>query len=342
MSPKSSLKSQISRRRWLAGAAALTAGVHAGVGSRESIMSTSAVAAAESKAAESKAVEEYLPRGGVNHSIVHWCFQKYWDVEETCRVAKQLGCKSVELVAPQHFATLKRHGLACAIAGSHSFTQGMNNPKYHAMCLEILRKSIDASAAAGVPTVITFTGFAQDTGDPAGGKHADLAKLPKNPAVISPEDGIKNCVAGFKQIVGYAEEKKVNLSLEMLNSRVDIEMKGHPGYQGDHIDYCLEILRQVGSPRLGLLFDIYHVQIMDGDLITRVKQCREFINHVHTAGNPGRGELDDLQEIHYPAVMKAIVDIGYKGYVGHEFIPTRDPLAGLREAVRKCDQPAPA
>jgi hydroxypyruvate isomerase len=340
MSPKSFLKSQISRRRWLAGAAALTAGVHAGVGSRESIMSTSAAAAAEAKAAEAKAAEEYQPRGGVNHSIVHWCFQKYWDVEETCRVAKQLGCKSVELVAPQHFATLKRHGLACAIAGSHSFTQGMNNPKYHAMCLEILRKSIDASAAAEVPTVITFTGFAQDTGDPAGGKHADLAKMPKNPAVISPEDGIKHCVAGFKQIVGYAEEKKVNLSLEMLNSRVDIEMKGHPGYQGDHIDYCLEILRQVGSPRLGLLFDIYHVQIMDGDLITRVKQCREFINHVHTAGNPGRGELDDLQEIHYPAVMKAIVDIGYKGYVGHEFIPTRDPLAGLREAVRKCDHPA--
>jgi hydroxypyruvate isomerase len=263
-------------------------------------------------------------------------------VEETCRVAKQLGCKSVELVAPQHFATLQRHGLACAIAGSHSFTQGMNNPKYHAMCLEILRKSIDASAAAGVPTVITFTGFAQDTGEPAGGKHADLSKLPKNPPLISPEDGIKHCVAGFKQIVGYAEEKQVNLSLEMLNSRVDIEMKGHPGYQGDHIDYCLEILRQVGSPRLGLLFDIYHVQIMDGDLITRVKQCREFINHVHTAGNPGRGELDDRQEINYPAVMKAVVDIGYKGYVGHEFIPTRDPLAGLREAVRRCDHPSNA
>lgn len=328
-----SVETAPSRRRWLAGAAAIAAGVHSGLGRLDA-------AEGAADAADSAAADEFRPQGGVNHSIVQWCFQKYWDVEATCRVAKQLGCKSVELVAPQHFATLRRHGLACAIAGSHSFTQGMNNPKYHAMCLEILRKSIDASAAAGVPTVITFTGFAQDTGEPAGGKHPDLTKLPKNPAVISPEDGIKHCVAGFKQIVGYAEEKKVNLSLEMLNSRVDIEMKGHPGYQGDHIDYCLEILRQVGSPRLGLLFDIYHVQIMDGDLITRVKQCREFINHVHTAGNPGRGELDDRQEINYPAVMKAIVDIGYKGYVGHEFIPTRDPLDGLREAVRKCDHPA--
>lgn len=280
---------------------------------------------------------EYQPQGRINHSIVHWCFQKYWDVEQTCRVAKQLGCKSVELVAPAHFSTLKKHGLTCAIAGSHLFTQGMNNPKYHPMCWELLRKAIDASAAAGVPTVITFTGFAQDTGEPAGGLNPDLSQLPKNLPVLSPEDGIKNCVAGFKQIVGYAEQQKVNLSLEMLNSRVNVEMKGHPGYQGDHLDYCLEILRQVGSPRLGLLFDIYHVQIMDGDLITRVKQCREFINHVHTAGNPGRGELDDSQEINYPPVLKALVDIGYQGFVGHEFIPTRDPVAGLREAVRKCD-----
>ncbi|MFO0867684.1 MAG: TIM barrel protein [Pirellulales bacterium] len=309
--------------------------------SRRQILASTAALAAGSvftpEAALQAAEGEYQPKGRVQHSIVQWCFDKYWNVEKTCQVARQLGCRSVELVAPEHFATLKKHGLTCAIAGSHLFTQGMNNPKYHPMCLELLRKAIDASAAAGVPTVITFTGFAQDTGEPAGGKNPDLSQLPKNLPVISPEDGIRNCVAGFKQIVGYAEEKKINLSLEMLNSRVAVEMKGHPGYQGDHIDYCLEILRQVGSPRLGLLFDIYHVQIMDGDLITRLGQCREFINHVHTAGNPGRRELDESQEINYPPVIQALVDGGYKGYVGHEFIPTRDPLAGLRQAIRVCD-----
>jgi hydroxypyruvate isomerase len=145
-------------------------------------------------------------------------------------------------------------------------------------------------------------------------------------------------VAGFKQIVGYAEKKGINLAIEMLNSRVtDHPMKGHPGYQGDHVDYCMEIIRQVGSNRLGLLFDIYHVQIMDGDIIRRIHQCGEAIMHVHTAGNPGRGELDAAQEINYPPCMQALLDIGYKGYVGQEFIPTRDALAGLTEAVKLCD-----
>ncbi|MFO0906160.1 MAG: TIM barrel protein [Pirellulales bacterium] len=276
-------------------------------------------------------------KGNVRHSVVQWCFAKYWSVDQTCRIAKQLGIESVEIVAPEHYPTLQKYGLRSAIAGSHLFVQGMNNPKYHPMCLEILRRTIDESAAAGVPTVITFTGFAQDTGEPADGKIPDFSRLPANLPVISPEDGIKNCVAGFKQIVGYAEQKKVNLSLEMLNTRVDEEMKGHPGYQGDSIEYCLEIIKQVGSPRLGLLFDIYHVQIMQGDLITRWRSCHEYVNHVHTAGNPGRCELDAAQEINYPAVMRALVDVGYKGFVGHEFIPTRDPLEGLREAVQVCD-----
>lgn len=321
-------KSGLSRRQLMGSAAALATSGALASGVVAPGMLATAAAAEE---------QEFQPSGRVNHSIVHWCFAKHWDVDKTCQVAKQLGCKSVELVAPEHWPTLKKHGLTCAIAGSHAFTQGMNNPKYHAMCGEILRKAIDNCAAAGFPTVITFTGFAEDTGDPAGGKHPDFSKLPPNRPRISPEDGIKNCVAGFKQIIGHAEKMKVNLSLEMLNSRVDIEMKGHPGYQGDHIDYCMEIIRQVGSPRLGLLFDIYHVQIMDGDLITRVGQCREVINHVHTAGNPGRGELDAGQEINYEPVVKALVATGYKGYVGHEFIPTRDPLEGLRQAVRRCD-----
>jgi hydroxypyruvate isomerase len=123
----------------------------------------------------------------------------------------------------------------------------------------------------------------------------------------------------------------------MLNSRVKENMKGHPGYQGDHTDYCVEILKQVGSPRLKLLFDVYHVQIMDGDIIARIRKYADWIAHVHTAGNPGRCELDAKQEINYAPVMKALTEVGYTGYTGHEFIPTRDPLAGLTEAIKTCD-----
>ena len=142
---------------------------------------------------------------------------------------------------------------------------------------------------------------------------------------------------GFKEIIGHAEKNKVTLVLEMLNSRYSKDMIGHPGYQGDHTEYCVDIIKRVGSERLKLLFDIYHVQIMDGDVITRIKQHKDVIGHVHTAGNPGRGELDDLQEINYPPIMSALLEVGYKGYVGQEFMPTRDPLAGLREAVALCD-----
>jgi len=261
-----------------------------------------------------------VTKGRVNQSIVHWCFAKYWDVEKACQIAKQLGCKSVELVEPKDWATLKKYGLVCAITPNGMpdppFVKGMNNPEYQPMCIEKMRKAIDASSAAGFPNVITFTGSAGD---------------------ISAEDGIKNCVNGYKKIIGYAEEKKVNLCLEILNSRVDIEMKGHPDYQGDHTDYCIEIIKQVGSPRMKLLFDIYHVQVMDGDIIARIRQYKDYIGHYHTAGNPGRGELDDKQEINYKPIMEEIVRTGYTGYVGQEFIPTRDPLEGLAEAVVLCD-----
>jgi hydroxypyruvate isomerase len=154
-----------------------------------------------------------------------------------------------------------------------------------------------------------------------------------------PDDvGARNCVEGFKKIVGHAEKKGVTLCLEMLNSRVaDHPMKGHPGYQGDHVEYCVDILKAVSSPRLKLLFDIYHVQIMDGDVIRRIQRHFDWIGHVHTAGNPGRGELDEDQEIAYPAIMRALVKAGYKGYVGQEFIPTRDPWEGLKQAVTLCD-----
>jgi len=255
-------------------------------------------------------------KGNIRQSIVSWCFTKHWSVEKICQVAKQLGIPSIELVPPEHWLTLKKYGLTCAIASSHSFEKGMNNPKYQAMCLDRLRTSIDKASEFGCPSVITFTGFREDIPD---------------------DVGMKNCVAGFKQVVGFAEQKKVTLCLEMLNSRVNGEMKGHPGYQGDHAEYCIDIIKQVGSPVFKLLFDIYHVQIMDGDIITRIRQHHDLIGHYHTAGNPGRGELDDTQEISYRPILREIVKTGYKGYVGQEFIPTRDPLEGLTEAARLCD-----
>jgi len=255
-------------------------------------------------------------RGRLKQSIVYWCFEKYWDIAKTCRVAQQLGCRSVELIEPKHWPMLKKHGLVCALAGSHWFDKGMNNPKYHEMCLGKMRQAIDDCAEFGFPNMITFSGLAEE---------------------IHPDEGAKNCVTGYKKIIGYAEKKNVNICLEILNSRVPVEMVGVPGYQGDHTDYCMEIVKAVGSPRMKLLFDIFHVQIMDGDIISRIRQYKDYIGHYHTAGNPGRHELDDNQEINYTAVFKAIAETGFAGYVGHEFIPIGDPLEGLREAVALCN-----
>ena len=270
-------------------------------------------------------------RGRIKQSIVHWCFASHWDVERTARIAQQLGCRSIELVAPKHWPTLKQHGLTCAIASVNmqpdpAFKKGFNNPAYHERVIAATKQSIEAAADFGCPSVIAFTGYKyRDADDPASDE-------------IPPDEGLRNCVAGFKQVLGHAERRGVTICLEMLNTRDDSHpMKGHPGYQGDHTDYCLDIIRQVGSPRLKLLFDIYHVQIMDGDVIRRILEHKDLIGHVHTAGNPGRGELDDRQEINYPAVMRALAESGYDGYVGQEFIPTRDPLASLRQAVAACD-----
>jgi hydroxypyruvate isomerase len=270
-----------------------------------------------SKSGEKRGVR----KGRINQSVVSWCFKDHWSVHETCEQAVKLGCKSVELIETEHWPELKKHDLTCAIATipveGPPFIKGFNNPKYHDMLLEVTKKTIDDSADFGCPNVIAFTGYAEK---------------------FSLEEGAQNCVDGFKKVAGYAEKKGVTICLEMLNSRDDSDPnKGHPGYQGDHIDYCMDILNAVGSPRVKLLFDIYHVQIMDGDIIRRIRECGDMIGHVHTAGNPGRGELDDDQEINYPPIMEALLEIKYKGFVGQEFIPTRDPELGLAEAVELCD-----
>ncbi len=259
--------------------------------------------------------------GRIKQSIVYWCFEKYWDFPQAIEVAKQLGCGSIELVDPKYFPLLKKAGLECAIGQidmnpAPPFAKGFNNPKYHDQVIKATKTAIDACADFGFQKVICFTGFAEG---------------------IPNDVGARNCVEGFKKIVPYAEKKGITLCLEMLNSRDSTAMKGHPGYQGDHTDYCVDIIKRVGSPNLKLLFDIYHVQIMDGDIIRRIHQIKDVIGHVHTAGNPGRGELDDKQEISYKPIMEALVEVGYTGYVGQEFIPTRDPLVGLRQAVTLCD-----
>jgi hydroxypyruvate isomerase len=273
-------------------------------------------------------------RGRVKQSICFWCFNsagEKWDVETTCGVAKDLGCVSVELVDPADWGTLKKHGLTCAIAmngitTSPPFGRGYNNPRYHDEVVAGAKKMIDAAADFRCPNVIAFTGYKwRDAEDPQSG-------------AIPPDEAAANCVKGLKQVAGYAENKGVTVCLEHLNTRDNSHpMKGHPGYQGDDLDWVAGIIRKVGSPRVRLLFDIYHVQVMHGDLIRRLDQTKDIIGHVHTAGCPGRGELDAAQEINYPAVIRKLVDIGYTGYLGQEFIPTRSPRDGLREAVKLCD-----
>jgi hydroxypyruvate isomerase len=265
--------------------------------------------------------------------MAFWCFNvagDQWDVDQQCRVAKQLGCKSVELVDHKDFGILEKHGLKCAISPNGMpgapFMTGLNNPRYQDEVVARTLAAIDANADAGCPNVIAFNGYKwHDAEDEGSGE-------------IPIDEGAKNCIRALKKLAPQAERKNVTICLEQLNTRDDTHpMKGHPGYQGDHIDYVADIVKAVGSPNVKLLFDIYHVQVMDGDLIRRIKQYGELIGHVHTAGNPGRCEIDADQEINFAACMKALLDIGYTGYVGHEYIPTRDALAGLKQAVALCD-----
>jgi hydroxypyruvate isomerase len=261
------------------------------------------------------AAQYRVKNGRIKQSVITWCFNPM-PVPELARHAAQLGMHSVELCDPKFWPELKQLGLTCAIAGSHGFAKGFAHKEEHEECLTILRKRIEECATAGVQRVITFSGFRRG---------------------ISDEIGMANMVDGLKKIAGYAEEKKVTLCVEMLNSRVDIQMKGHPDYFCDDVERTVEVCRRVGSERVKLLFDIYHVQIMHGDIITRIKQHAPFIAHIHTAGVPGRGEIDETQELNYPPLMQALLDIKYTGYVGQEFIPVRDKIASLAQAVRICD-----
>lgn len=285
--------------------------------SRRSALKTIAATAAFAMSSQAEDLKNFkVTKGRIKQSVVPWCFNPM-PVPELAKHSAALGLKSVELCAPEHWPLLKELGLTCAIASSHGFSKGFAHKEEWDECLATLRKNIEDSAAFGCPNVITFSGFRRG---------------------LSDDEGMANMVEGLKKIVPLAEEKKVTLALEMLNSRVDIQMKGHPDYFCDSMERTVEICKRIGSPRMKVLFDLYHVQIMHGDVISRIHQHKDYIAHIHTAGVPGRGEIDDTQEMNYPPLMRALLDIGYTGFVGQEFIPVReDKIASLAQGVRICD-----
>lgn len=251
-------------------------------------------------------------KGHIHHSVSKWCYGKI-SLDDLCVAAKQIGIESVELLGPEEWPTVKKHGLACAMCnGPDSIGYGWNRPDHHEKLMQGFEKMIPQVAEYGFPNIITFSG---------------------NRRGMSDEEGLKNCVTGLKRLMPIAEKHKVTVVLELLNSKVD-----HKDYMADHSAWGIEVCKQVGSERLKLLFDIYHMQIMEGDLMRSISEHGAYFGHYHTGGNPGRNEIDETQEINYPAVMRAIVASGYKGYVGQEFIPKqKDALASLRRAIEICD-----
>jgi len=266
-------------------------------------------------------------KGNIKQVIAAWPFMNTgpkWSAAELIQQVKSLGVAGVELLPVEHWPLLKKNNLVCAATKSHTFIRGMNNTKHHPECLITLEKAINDTSTAGFPNVMTFTGLADTSQE-------------KNGSIVSQEEAIRNCINGYKKIVGLAEQKNVTLILEPLNTKKTEQMKGHPGYTGDHIGHCMDIIKSVGSPALKLLFDAYHIQIMDGDIIRHINEHQEYIGHVQIAGVPGRGEIGYDQEINYKAVMNALLKNNYDGYVGHEWIPTKDAKKGLEEAVNICD-----
>ena len=259
-----------------------------------------------------------IAKGRIRQSVMGWCF-KPMSAGELARHGRDMGLVGIEGISWSDYPAVRRLGLEISLVSSHGFKQGPCTRDNHESCATKLRASIDRAVEVSCPSVITFTGM-------------------REPGVTD-KQGAQNCVDLWKSVIGYAEERNVNLCLEHLNSRDDTHpMKGHPGYFGDDVDFCVDLIRRVGSPNMKLLFDIYHVQVMNGDLIRRIRQYQDLIGHYHTAGNPGRGELEDTQEINYPAVMKAIVATGYEGFVAQEFIPTwDDKVKALRHAAEVCD-----
>jgi len=255
-------------------------------------------------------VQRVIKNGRINQSVCRWCYKRL-SLDQLCAAAAKMGLKSVELLSPAELPIVGKYGLVCAMVNSHGIERGVNNKKYHAECITKLHESIDAAAKYKFPNVITFSG---------------------NRAGVPDDVGLKNAITALKQIVGYAEKKKVTICIEILNSKVN-----HKDYMFDHMDWGVELCKKVGSEHLKILYDIYHAQIMEGDVIRTIRNYKEYIGHYHTGGNPGRHEIDETQELYYPAIMRAIVKTDFKDYVAQEFIPARDPLTSLAQAARICD-----
>jgi hydroxypyruvate isomerase len=250
-------------------------------------------------------------RGRIRQSVSKWCYGGM-TMDELAQHCVRIGYRSIELIGPKEWPIAKKYGLTCAMApGAGPLPDCLNRRENHDRCEAEFRKNIELAAEAGLPNVICFSG---------------------NRNGISQEEGIRNCVDGVKRVIGYAEKMKVNICIEYLNSKVN-----HKDYQFDHMAFGVAVVKQVGSPRFGILYDIYHAQIMEGDIIRTIQDNHQYILHYHTGGNPGRHEIDDTQEINYPPIMRAIVETGYKGFVGQEFVPARDPVNALEQAYRICD-----
>lgn len=298
--------------------------------SRRNFLTKSGLVAAGIGAVASETLKAQTPRseadpqfvvknGRIRQSIMGWCFKKHFSAVELAHHCKALGLVAMEGIPRSAYPDVKKLGLDISLVSSHGFAQGPCNPEYKDLVIKKLTDSIEAAKQVGCKKVITFTGMRFDGMDE--------------------EKAAQRCIDVWKEVLPLAEKYDVTLVFEHLNSRDGTHpMKGHPGYFGDDVDFCVELINRIGSEHFKLLFDIYHVSIMNGDVIRRIRQYHEVIGHYHTAGNPGRGELDDTQEINYPPIMREILKTGYQGFVAQEFIPTwDDPVAALRHAAELCD-----
>jgi len=251
-------------------------------------------------------------KGRLKQGVTRGVFGKGMDMEDMCRHAARLGVKGFDLIGPKDWPTAKKYGLIPTMCpGAGGIETGLNRKDLHDKFEADFKNNITAAAAAGAPNVITLSGTRKGMPD---------------------EQGMENTVAILKRAAPIAEDKGITICLELLNSKVN-----HPDYMCDHTAWGAEVCKRVGSPRVKLLYDIYHMQIMEGDVIRIIRQNIQYIGHFHTAGNPGRHEFDDTQELNYLGIAKAIVDLGYTGYLSHEYSPLKDPLKSLDEALRICD-----
>jgi hydroxypyruvate isomerase len=267
--------------------------------------------------ASSNMEENTKLKGKINHSVCQWTYS-YLPLEELCVLVKKLGLNAIDLIAPKDWPTLQKHGITCSMcytAGKISLTEGWNRPDLHPQLIAEFTEAIPLVAQAGYKNLICFSGNRKGMDDTT---------------------GLKNCVAGLKQIMPLAEKHGVIIQMELFNSKID-----HKDYMADKSAWAVELCKQLGSPNFKLLYDIYHMQINEGDVIRTIKENHQYFGHYHTAGVPGRHEIDESQELYYPAIMRAIVETGYKGYVAQEYIPTgktdKEKVAALKKAISICD-----